>query len=191
MEGTSYDAESIMQYGRSSMTNGKGNTMERKFDPNSPLGSNTLSKTDILEFNRHYNCNVKSGWSEWSDFSPCIQQEWGSYHCTRSRVRICMGTGTCAGENAYGVQEDARDCKKDSTLARSCKHPAVDGHWGNWGAYTKCYAPNNCGWGVQSRLRTCSNPSPSNGGRQCEGSIMQKRLCIDRRCKASDGRSRC
>jgi hypothetical protein len=40
--------------------------------------------------------------------------------------------------------------------------PPVDGHWSDWGA---------CVNGQQSR--TCTNPAPSNGGKDCEGLSVQ------------------
>ena len=41
------------------------------------------------------------------------------------------------------------------------------GRWSSWGICNK-----NCGSGTQtrSRRRTCTNPRPQNGGRNCYGS---------------------
>ncbi|KAJ7351836.1 metalloendopeptidase [Desmophyllum pertusum] len=43
----------------------------------------------------------------------------------------------------------------------------INGRWSNWSMLSKCTRP--CGGGVQSRSRTCTNPSPTNGGRNCIG----------------------
>ncbi|XP_063400365.1 A disintegrin and metalloproteinase with thrombospondin motifs 20-like [Mytilus trossulus] len=53
---------------------------------------------------------------------------------------------------------------------RSC--PPVDGKWGSWissSSWSKC--TNSCGSGhqVRKRTRSCDNPEPNNGGRQCYG----------------------
>merc|ERR1712226_217434 len=43
--------------------------------------------------------------------------------------------------------------------------PAVDGGWSQWSDWSTC--SSSCGTGTQTRQRTCTNPSPSNGGEQC------------------------
>lgn len=42
---------------------------------------------------------------------------------------------------------------------------SVDGSFGNWSEWSTCDA--TCGGGIQQRYRTCTNPSPSHGGRDC------------------------
>ena len=56
----------------------------------------------------------------------------------------------------------------------------VDGNWTDWKAWEKC--PVTCGGGIQSRRRTCSNPPPSNGGKDCEGSGVATRSCNELPC---------
>ncbi|KAK3585708.1 hypothetical protein CHS0354_020275 [Potamilus streckersoni] len=51
----------------------------------------------------------------------------------------------------------------------------IDGHWGRWSEWSMC--PVTCGGHSQNRHRECNNPSPNNGGRQCEGSNMDNRQC--------------
>ena len=41
----------------------------------------------------------------------------------------------------------------------------VNGNWGQWADTTTC--TKTCGSGTLTRLRTCSNPAPSNGGQSC------------------------
>ena len=43
----------------------------------------------------------------------------------------------------------------------------VDGGWSEWQNVTECSAP--CGDGVIIQQRTCTQPSPSCGGRDCVG----------------------
>jgi len=46
----------------------------------------------------------------------------------------------------------------------------VDGMWTQWSQWAIC-----CGGEQQSRMRTCTNPAPSNGGADCDGDDKQKR----------------
>lgn len=42
----------------------------------------------------------------------------------------------------------------------------MDGNWSSWSAYgTECSV--TCGGGVHRRFRTCTNPSPEEGGKLC------------------------
>ena len=61
--------------------------------------------------------------------------------------------------------------------------PAVDGVWSKWGDFTKCYSGSDCGIGVRSRTRSCSNPAPSNGGKECVGSFLDRELCRNKKCQ--------
>ncbi len=40
-----------------------------------------------------------------------------------------------------------------------------DGNWSIWSAWSTCSV--TCGNGNQTQTRTCSNPSPANGGKNC------------------------
>jgi len=42
--------------------------------------------------------------------------------------------------------------------------------WSQWSQWATC-----CGGEQQSRMRTCTNPAPSNGGADCDGDDKQKR----------------
>ena len=68
----------------------------------------------------------------------------------------------------------------------------VDGNWSGWGPYSKCnpirmpslMTPNLSAllrafpcWGIQKRLRTCTDPAPSNGGMQCPGPNYEYKKC--------------
>ena len=59
--GTEYDIKSIMQYGKRTFVTSVGgvfkNTIESKFDPNMDIGNSELSKIDIIELNKLYQCH--------------------------------------------------------------------------------------------------------------------------------------
>ena len=51
----------------------------------------------------------------------------------------------------------------------------VDGGWSDLGEWSVCSA--ECGGGSQIRSKTCTNPSPTNGGKECEGEDEELRTC--------------
>ena len=57
---------------------------------------------------------------------------------------------------------------------------AVDGNWAAWTGWGEC--TESCGGGFHSRSRTCSNPIPSHGGKDCEGKPNQIRPCSTQSC---------
>lgn len=74
-------------------------------------------------------------------------------------------------------------CKKIENVIISVKHFCLDGGWSSWSAVS--WAPNcstTCGLGIQygQRTRTCTNPSPENGGKPCSGPST---ITVTRACK--------
>ena len=57
----------------------------------------------------------------------------------------------------------------------------VDGYWGVWKAWSECSLP--CGGGTQWRQRSCDNPAPVHGGRDCYGDKSEERQCNTEICK--------
>ncbi|ERE77025.1 A disintegrin and metalloproteinase with thrombospondin motif 15 [Cricetulus griseus] len=61
--------------------------------------------------------------------------------------------------------------------------PKVDGSWAKWEPYGPC--SRTCGGGVQLARRQCSNPTPANGGKYCEGVRVKYRSCNLEPCPSS------
>ena len=55
-----------------------------------------------------------------------------------------------------------------------CFH-AVHGQWSLWSDFASCSV--TCGFGTQTRTRTCTNPAPSNGGTECAGTDTETNTC--------------
>ncbi|KAH1022499.1 hypothetical protein HUJ04_011892 [Dendroctonus ponderosae] len=55
------------------------------------------------------------------------------------------------------------------------------GGWSEWSLWGPC--SRSCGVGVQYRYRNCDNPKPSFGGKDCEGSNEDYRLCNKSACE--------
>ncbi|XP_068727246.1 mucin-like protein [Montipora capricornis] len=58
-----------------------------------------------------------------------------------------------------------------------------DGGWSAWSAWSVCSV--TCGEGHQYRTRTCTNPPPSGGGKNCTGPRTEFRTCIQQSCPGS------
>ena len=58
----------------------------------------------------------------------------------------------------------------------------VDGKYTEWTNWTDCSM--TCGGGTQGRTRTCTNPAPANGGRDCkdQGEALETRECNTEPC---------
>ena len=59
-------------------------------------------------------------------------------------------------------------------------HISVDGKWSGYGDWSAC--SKNCGNGTQTRSRTCTDPTPANGGKDCEGESNQEQSCNEDPC---------
>ena len=58
---------------------------------------------------------------------------------------------------------------------------AVDGGWSSWQEAIACTA--TCGGGTRYLTRRCNNPTPANGGRDCEGETIKADICAECPCE--------
>ena len=56
----------------------------------------------------------------------------------------------------------------------------VDGGFSLWSDFGMCN--KKCGGGTQLRTRTCTNPRPAHGGKECDGHRVETRLCNNKKC---------
>ncbi|XP_062336365.1 SCO-spondin [Osmerus eperlanus] len=108
---------------------------------------------------------IMSGWSQWSRCS--VTCGLGSLFRQRSIQRDALHGGSCGG-----AQYDSRAC-----FPQACP---VDGQWSEWTEWSRCDVM--CGGGVRRRNRTCSDPPPKNGGRDCGGMTLQSQSCNSQPC---------
>ena len=58
---------------------------------------------------------------------------------------------------------------------------AIDGGFTEWTPWSACSA--SCGKSTQTRTRTCTNPPPSRGGKDCSGDTTESKDCIKQKCR--------
>eukprot|EP00795_Rhopilema_esculentum_P010741 gene10741-19526_t len=163
--GVPYDYNSIMHYTKTTWTRNGQDTMQAKNDQDLRLGGTVLKKNG-------------ERWTEWSDWSRCIRNNYG---CYRSKHRICLveNLALCPGADEYGVQSNAQKCPSPSY----CDVEPVDGFWGSWSSWAAC--SKSCDKGTRRRSRQCNSPRPANGGRNCKGAATDTEKCMRRTCTAN------
>ncbi|XP_078312840.1 A disintegrin and metalloproteinase with thrombospondin motifs adt-1-like [Crassostrea virginica] len=108
-------------------------------------------------------CPAGSSLTPWSAWGQC------SVTCgpggERTRSRGCSKT-------------PAGSCNFQQTQSEQCVGPPcpIDGAWSDWSSWSPC--SNRCGEGQETRTRTCTNPAPAHGGKECPGEAKETRACI-------------
>lgn len=63
---------------------------------------------------------------------------------------------------------------------------AIDGGYSEWSKFSECNA--TCGGGIMVRKRSCNNPEPQHGGKNCKGlgTAVEEKNCNSFPCRMSD-----
>ena len=113
---------------------------------------------EVLECDTGIGCPIHGGWSPWLPWSMC-QADCGLG--MRERHRGC---------NHPPPQFGGMPCEGFDIETGPCDtgvHCPVHGGWSLWSPPTPCSSA--CGVGIQSRVRSCTNPVPQFGGLVCVG----------------------
>ncbi|XP_063675855.1 coadhesin-like [Bolinopsis microptera] len=120
-------------------------------------------------------CPVNGGWTDFGGWSEC-SKDCGTGTQTRTR--------TCTNPTP---EHGGKECEGDSTQAQECNTQIcpVNGGWTDFGGWSKC--SKDCGTGTQTRTRSCTNPTPEHGGKECEGDSTETQECNTQICPVNGG----
>ncbi|XP_056002781.1 coadhesin-like [Ostrea edulis] len=113
-------------------------------------------------------------WGDWATWGSCSES--CGTHGYRLRTRAC--------DNPV-PKNGGKPCSGADSEMSPCFSPCpVDGHWGSWNAMKLCSV--TCGNGTEEYARSCDNPAPAHGGKQCSGPSVKVSPCSPSPC-AIDG----
>lgn len=113
---------------------------------------------------------VDGGWSAWSEWSKCAQENGQHSDDYNSHTDSCLcRTRTC---NNPTPKNSGKGCTGISIAVSNC---TVNGGWTDWSPWSAC--SQTCGIAVKTRRRTCGNPKPAHGGRVCVGQDRGEMYC--------------
>ncbi|XP_031574493.1 thrombospondin-1-like [Actinia tenebrosa] len=101
-------------------------------------------------------------WSSWGKWTGC-SKTCGTGQRQRKRQCISKQNTTCSGR-----EMQARKCQRTPC--------PVNGGWTSWSTWGPCSV--TCGKGHQNQIRSCSNPKPQHGGKECQGSPEKWKACL-------------
>ncbi|XP_020632435.1 coadhesin-like isoform X1 [Orbicella faveolata] len=119
---------------------------------------------------REGKCPVDGQWSNWQKWSDCTETCGGGI---RKRIRKCNNPAPeNGGLKCPGPAEEEEACNEEPC--------PIDGNWSEWEPWSSC--PVTCGGGLETRIRTCTNPPPAFGGQSCPGVGEESRPCNEELC---------
>ncbi|XP_071807824.1 uncharacterized protein [Asterias amurensis] len=107
-------------------------------------------------------CPVDGGWTDFGSWEPCSVSCGGGI--TYRRKNCTNPTPAHGGANCTGISVENATC--GDVIC------PVDGGWGAWGGWTLCNT--DC---YKYRYRTCDNPVPKYGGKECPGDSRKTAAC--------------
>ncbi|XP_063688735.1 uncharacterized protein LOC134821851 [Bolinopsis microptera] len=115
-------------------------------------------------------CPVDGGWSDYSDWGACSA---GCGKGTQTRSKTCNNPPPASG---------GKDCGGEAVESKDCMiaESPVDGGWSDYSKWGACSA--GCGKGTQTRSKTCNNPPPARGGKDCGGEAVESKECMIAEC---------
>ncbi|OXA43430.1 Netrin receptor UNC5C [Folsomia candida] len=145
-----------------------GQQIDPKRDPNYIITADGHLLIAQTRLNDMGNYSLNGAWGTWSAWSEC------SGPCgkgVQKRSRVCNNPAPLNG---------GRPCSSSAVQKQDCLLPCppVDGRWSGWSTWSSC-GPE-C---KHHKRRTCTNPSPSNGGKFCVGKDTMTTNCTGGLCK--------
>ncbi|XP_064643491.1 semaphorin-5A-like isoform X2 [Lineus longissimus] len=122
------------------------------------------------------NCTVNGKWTEWTEWSQCSGTCGSAF---KTRTRNCANPHPAFG-GKYCAGSPLNETWCNVPLCPAPKPPPVDGGWSKWTPWTDC--SERCDGGIQIRNRTCNNPPPFGGGKQCYGDSLEYKECNKDMC---------
>ena len=108
---------------------------------------------------------IDGGWSDFGDWSECSAECGGG---TKKRDRTCTNPAP---------EHGGTECQEDGSENQECNthNCPINGGWSDFGDWSECSAEFN-GF-TQARVRSCTNPSPQDGGAECKGTTKESQEC--------------
>ena len=99
--------------------------------------------------------------------------------CNRQQQALCCPkSGESLINESYHLTYDFYCEGVDSTTVKP-----IDGGWSEWEDREECTKVCRENGGVRIRQRSCSNPAPQYGGKECEGEALVAYQCKEFPCK--------
>ncbi|XP_027058955.1 A disintegrin and metalloproteinase with thrombospondin motifs adt-1-like isoform X3 [Pocillopora damicornis] len=138
-------------------------------------GTPCTGNTQKIQACVRHPCAVDGGWSVWSEWNSC------SKSCgtgLQERSRNCTQPAP---------MHNGKPCEGEPWENRPCNVHAcpVDGGWSSWSLWSRC--DRVCGEGKRQRLRSCTNPPPSSGGKGCGSHYYESKECAVNKCPVDGG----
>ncbi|XP_067654483.1 coadhesin-like [Haliotis asinina] len=132
------------------------------------------------------NCPIDGGVTEWSQWSgPACD-------CAGGSTRVLNRSRTCTNPTPANGGRFCNETLNES-VTRNCNRSncPVDGNVSVWTQWVNSSCSTSCGPGVstRTRFRTCTNPSPAFGGRNCTQQLAAFEVvnCTEGNCPVDGG----